>query len=341
MRSAEPTDQCLQFPSFEAQWHLPNDRSQFMFKHLARFCVLISIALIPFDPAFAWGDEGHEIVASIAYPLLTPAAKVTVDALLKADKDTLTAPDFASRATWADKYRDAGNRKLHYTQTQQWHFVDTELSAPDLDMACFGFQPRGAGVPASQGAPDDCAANKIIQFSAELSDTNAAPAERLLALKFLMHFVGDIHQPLHSSDDHDFGGNCEQVRLTAKGKKQPLHHYWDTPAVEAVIDADRSAHPGDALSDVADHLRQSIAAADLASWQSIDVKAWALESFQVSQKTAYKLPAHAACTAGETASQYPAFSLSSAYQKQAVETVRTQLQKAGVRLAAVINKALL
>lgn len=311
-----------------------------MIKHRACFYGLISAILFPYNPAFSWGDEGHEIVASIAYPLLTPSAKATVDALLAADTDKLTAPDFASRATWADKYRDAGNRKLHYTETEQWHFVDTELSAPDLGAACFGFQPLGAGVPASRGAARDCAANKIIQFSAELADTNTPSAERLLALKFLMHFVGDIHQPLHSSDDHDFGGNCEQVRLTAKGKKQALHHYWDTPAVEAVIEADHSTHPGDTLSDVADHLRQSISAADLASWQSIDVKAWALESFQVSQKTAYKLPAHAVCTSGEKTSQYPAFSLSSTYQTRAVDTVRMQLQKAGVRLAAVINQAL-
>ena len=84
-------------------------------------------------PAFAWGDAGHEVTALIAYRHLTPTARAKVDALLASDTDTLTAMDFASRATWADKYRSA------HKETSEWHFVDIALGHPNLDEACFSF----------------------------------------------------------------------------------------------------------------------------------------------------------------------------------------------------------
>jgi hypothetical protein len=312
-----------------------------MNKHLMLlFGLVLVVSVVPCESASAWGDEGHELVANIAYPMLTATAKAKVDALLAADTDALTAKDFASRATWADKYRDAGDRKLHYEQTQHWHFVDTEISVGDLNAACFSFPALGTGVLASNGVAPDCAANKIIEFQAELADPGTSDAERLLALKFLLHFVGDIHQPLHASDDNDFGGNCEQVRLSKAGAKQALHHYWDVPAVESIITADQTTHAGASLADVAIRLRESISASNLNSWKSTDPKAWALETFQVSKTTAYKLPAHAQCTTGETAAQYPAFVLPKSYQVRAVATAKSQIQKAGVRLAVTLNEAL-
>jgi hypothetical protein len=106
--------------------------------------------------ASAWGDDGHKTVAVIAQHYLTPAAKKKVDAMLAADTDNLTRHDFASEATWADKYRDSNNRRDHYQQTQQWHFVDMEIENADI------------GTPGTDAE------------------------ERLFALKFLLHFVGDM-----------------------------------------------------------------------------------------------------------------------------------------------------
>jgi len=101
-------------------------------------------------PALAWGDLGHKVTALIAYRHLTPKARTTLDALLATDNDPLTPPDFASRATWADKYRN-GHR-----ETAAWHFVDVEIDHPDLQSACFGYpaasQPASAG-PGSPFAP--------------------------------------------------------------------------------------------------------------------------------------------------------------------------------------------
>src|SRR5262245_3917113 len=83
------------------------------------------------QPALSWGDEGHEIVAQIAQAFLEPDVRAKVTRLLATDTDSLTAHDIASEATWADKYRDA-NRNGSREKTHQWHFVDIEISHPDL-----------------------------------------------------------------------------------------------------------------------------------------------------------------------------------------------------------------
>ncbi|HTC39889.1 MAG TPA: S1/P1 nuclease, partial [Steroidobacteraceae bacterium] len=92
-----------------------------------------ALAVLICSPALAWGDLGHEVTALIAYRHLSPTARAAVDALLASDPDRLAAGDFASRSTWADKYRNA------HRETAAWHFVDIEIDQPDLKAACFGF----------------------------------------------------------------------------------------------------------------------------------------------------------------------------------------------------------
>src|SRR5262245_51379216 len=103
----------------------------------------------------AWGDEGHEIVGVIAYGFLTPAVRTKVDALLAADHDGLTPPDFVSRTTWADRFRDSDrtSTKIRYNATHNWHFVDTELDDGNVDAACNHHPALPAGTLASAG-PD-------------------------------------------------------------------------------------------------------------------------------------------------------------------------------------------
>ena len=117
--------------------------------------------------------------------------------------------DIASEATWTDKYRnsDRDTTRVRCEGTRQWHFVDIEVAAPNLDAACFGHLPLPAGVLASEGSPQACVVDKFEQFAGELGDPTTGAPERLLALKFLLHLVGDVHQPLHAADDHDAGGN--------------------------------------------------------------------------------------------------------------------------------------
>src|SRR5262249_41008935 len=159
----------------------------------------------------------HEIVALIAQHYLDPAVRSKVGALLAADPDSLAPHDIAGAATWADRYRDSDRRTTNerYDRTHLWHFVDIEINSPDFDGACFGHPAIPAGTPAASGPAKDCVVDKVNQFAAELADPATNAEERIVALKFVLHFVGDMHQPLHASDNHDAGGN--QKRVSAQG----------------------------------------------------------------------------------------------------------------------------
>jgi hypothetical protein len=247
-----------------------------------------------------------------------------VATLLAADTDTLTEHDVASEATWADKYRDSDRdtTKIRYQATRLWHFVDIELTKPDLASACFGHPPLAQGVPASMGPPQACVVDKINQFAAELGNPTTASSEQLLALKFLLHFVGDLHQPLHAADNHDAGGN---KKLVAAHGPHPgnLHGYWDIEFVEQL---------GTDPRQVAANLIGQISEAQRREWSSGTPADWAMEAFALARSDAYGLLPRP----GER----DTYSLSPAYLAQAERDVALQLSRAGVRLAHVLNRAL-
>ena len=270
-------------------------------------------------PANAWGDLGHKVTALIAYRHLTPAAKAKVDTLLAGDTDALTEPDFASRATWADKYRN------NHRETAAWHYVDIEIDHPDLESACFGFPALSAGQVASAGSAQDCIVNKIGQFEHELRSPSTAPAERSMALKFLMHFVGDLHQPLHASDHEDRGGNCVRLAPSPDGHDANLHAYWDVGVVQAL---------GRGANAIAATLDGRITPNDLSTWARGDAKAWAMESFELSRKDVYALAPRPSCN------DHRAVALTPAYETAAIRDAALQLEKAAVRMAVLLNRAL-
>jgi len=278
--------------------------------------------------AYAWGNEGHEVVALIAYSYLTPAAKAKVDALMASDPDGLTGRDFASRATWADAYREStGYHGAHWRETHWWHFINLEVEGdPTVQTHCApGLAP---GQPAYPGVAEDCVVNKINQFRAELADPSTDPAERLLAFKFLLHFVGDVHQPLHSADDNDAGGNCQRVHSPTAGSSV-LHAYWDKAVVEAI-----SPDPNAA----AQSLEARISPTQAQTWASDPNPAsWANDAYVVARATAYTPELMAACVNGRAQGTVP---LSPAYEAAADAAAAVQLEKAGVRLAALLNGAL-
>ena len=277
-----------------------------------------ALAALICSQALAWGDLGHEVTALIAYRHLSPTARAALDALLASDTDTLTAGDFASRATWADKYRNA------HRETAAWHFVDIEIDRPDLKDACFGFPTLQGGQSASQGPAQDCVVNKIDEFAAELKNPSTPAAERLLALKFLIHFMGDLHQPLHAADHHDRGGNC--IGLSPpQGAQNNLHAYWDVNVVKAL---------GQSAAQIAEQLDARLSAADITAWTQGTPQSWAMDTFEVGRHDAYALPSMPTCQSGGSVALPPA------YMAQAEKDAATQLLKAAVRLAAVLNDAL-
>jgi hypothetical protein len=277
-----------------------------------------SIAALAAAPAGAWGDEGHRVTALLAYRHLTPQARAAVDELLAADSDPLTRPDFAGRATWADKYRSS------HRETSEWHFVDIEIDHPDLEGACHGFPGLLEHQPASQGPAADCVVNKIEEFAVELNNPATPPAERLLALKFLIHFVADLHQPLHAADHLDRGGNC--IGLSAPpGGHANLHAYWDVAVVEAL---------GKSAADIADKLDAGISMTDMKDWTAGTPRSWAMESFEVARRDVYSIGARPTCQTGGSVA------LSADYEVQARNDAAIQLSKAAIRLASLLNWAL-
>jgi hypothetical protein len=283
-----------------------------------RALILAVLAALASSHAAAWGDAGHKVTALIAYRHLGAKARSSLDAMLAGDLDPLTPKDFASRATWADKYRIA------HRETAAWHFVDIEIDNPDLATACFGFPPLAPGPWASQGPSQDCVVNKIEEFTLELQNPATPPAEKLLALKFLIHFIGDLHQPLHAADHQDKGGNCVGLK-PAQDRQTNLHAYWDVAVVGAL---------GSSPEQIADKLDNGLAAGDIARWTQGTPRTWAMESFGVGRRDAYALASKPTCNHSGSVV------MPAAYQAQAKKTAASQLLKAGVRMAAVLNRAL-
>jgi hypothetical protein len=282
-------------------------------------------ALLAPRPACAWGDEGHRIVARIAEHYLTPAARARVEALLATDRSGLV-PDTSmeSEATWADRYRDSDRNgaRVRYEHTYRWHFIDLDLQRPDLDEACFGRPSAPQSSPASEGPARDCIVDKVEQFRGELASSATAPEERRLALQFLVHLMGDLHQPLHACTDHDHGGN--QTHVMALGERAgSLHAYWDVEFVRRL---------GSEPAAVAQELILRIRPSDLAEWRRGRPGDWALESHEVARRIAYgRLPDR----------RYRGrYRLSDSYLSAATAAAAMQLSRAGVRLALVLNGAL-
>jgi hypothetical protein len=197
-----------------------------------------------------------------------------------------------------------------------------EREAPDLSAACFGSPPLPPGTEAAAGPANACIIDKIGQFERELHVSGTSSEERLRALQFLLHLVGDLHQPLHAIDDHDAGGNSRHV--SAPGLQwASLHFYWDVEFVQRL-----GADP-DAL---AARLIARIAPQDLQRWRRGAPADWAREAFEVGKALGYD-----ALPPPERPGYYR---LPDSYVDAATQAVALQLARAGVRLAVILNRAL-
>jgi hypothetical protein len=264
------------------------------------------------------------VIGLIAEHYLEPAVRARVESILAGDTTQLTSRDIAHEATWADKYRDSDRdgAQTHYFQSRNWHFINLELDGPSVNAACYGRPRLTPGGSASRGPANDCLLDKIYEFTAELRSPSTGAEERRLALQFVLHFIGDLHQPLHASDDHDQGGNGKRA-LVQGARWNTLHHEWDKTFV---------ARLGRNENEIARQLIACITPAQRARWSTGRPDDWAEESFLVAKAHAYgRLPAP------RSAFQYR---LSAAYVEDATAVTAEQLSKAGVRLALVLNLAL-
>jgi hypothetical protein len=294
-----------------------------------RTLLLALTALLHGGTCLAWGNDGHATVALIAEHYLTPATRQRVAAVLAGGSaEPMAGADLGEAAGWADRYRDSDRNttRLRYRQTYRWHFVNLDLRRPDLQQACFGHPPLRREQPAARGPAQACIVDKIAQFRAEWLAPDTPPAERLLALRFLLHFVADLHQPLHASDNDDQGGN--QLKISGPGNlKGSLHRFWDSGVVRRLgRDPER----------LAQRLRGSISAEQRQQWQRGTPADWALESHALAVNTVYgKLPPPSPTSSGGDKGAH--YRLPQSYIDAAEPVAARQLSKAGVRLALLLE----
>ena len=287
------------------------------------------------------------IVALVADRLLqtqeSPAQKKLTELLATDKSNSWTKTDLASEATWADALREKSQEGRF--ATTKWHYVKLDSNNPDLTKACFDKPALPSMAPASHGLQDDCIVDKIDQFTKELGDPTTLPGERLMALQFLLNFVGDIHDPLNTIERNDGEGRCVALLLT--GAKTPirLNAYWD----DALVAEAEGKDPAKAAADIV----AGLTPAEVRKWSSGTPTDWAQESYQVAKEVAYsfaravprdspvgKYTFPARKGESDPCGPVPVYRVDAAYRDRALAAVKEQLAKAGVRLAFLLRENL-
>lgn len=253
--------------------------------------LIVSLALVP-SSAWGWGREGHQIVAAVAEDHLDETAKVMIQSLIGNNH-------LYSIASWADDIR----KERH--DTAPWHYVDI---------------PVGSTYEASRDcpAPNSCVVVEITEFVKVLTDKQASRDDRAEALKFVVHFVGDIHQPMHAVGEAK-GGNGVHVTFLESNHcgryNCNLHGVWDSDLIE---------HTGLAREEYARREEELIGTGKLEALVGGSPEQWADESLRLAQ---------AAWVPDGT-------DLDERYYEKQITVVDRQLALAGLRLARLLNDSI-
>ena len=283
------------------------------------FCLLICCLFA--CPLFGWWETGHRAVARIAAAHLAPKTRTRVAQILGVrDTPAAVADAMAVASTWADQTREQ-------TRTGDWHFINLALQDTKKDI------PKRC-------ADGNCVTGRIEIFSRQLARRTSTPVSDRDALRYLIHFIGDLHQPLHTISDADLGGNCEAIRPFQTARN--LHAFWDGGLVDSMSKNDRR---------LADSLEGYIGRMDkgeVKRWSKGNAEQWAWESHVLAEHDVYQrlhiplqpvvFPKNCRTVPGEIANFRPY--IDSLYVNDMKSVVRDQLIKAGLRLARVLNQSL-
>ncbi|MDA7755200.1 S1/P1 nuclease [Pseudomonadales bacterium] len=266
--------------------------------------ILLSAVLLilsPVDKASAWGADGHRLICAMAEAKLTPEAKSMLFETLRMGKflDNNADEDFPEACLWPDKARHTTHKGSY-----EEHFINVPKSEDSVDLA-------------RDCAALNCVATAIQRNLVYLSrdaQGKREKARKAAALRFLAHFVGDLHQPLHVGNGEDWGGN--KIRVNWYGKKANLHGIWDYEILKKA---------GITYPDSLEYL-QEIKPEDSAS----DVLAWIRTSFRLARDNAYKDTEGNLIASGDT--------LGDAYFERAKPIVMSQISLSSSRLAYLLNE---
>jgi len=248
---------------------------------------VLSVALIALSAALvSWGYKGHRAVATIAQKHLTANTAYAVSAYLKGES-------MADVSTWADEHRNP--------TTGKWHFLNLPLGLNHQQFVDFVNQQSNDNV---YGA--------ILKEEAILKDQSSTPDQKNSALKYLIHLVGDAHQPMHISRAEDKGGNTIQVRFDNAGTN--LHSLWDSELIDHEgLSEDQIAKQYDWAND-----------AQIKKWQASSPMEWLWESYQISSELYADIK--------------PGQNIDEAYYKKYIQTIHLRIDQAGIRLAGELNR---
>lgn len=273
-------------------------RSRMGARILGALALCLSILAVTTTAAQAWGAEGHRVIALIALQDLSPFTKRRVQALLGGDLSS----SLEDASTWADRVRP------YRRDTASWHYVDIEIASRGYDRR-------------RDCANDNCVVEQIGRDLRVLQTNDSSRDSKIEALKFLIHFVGDIHQPLHCADNHDRGGN--EISVVAGRRHANLHAIWDADVVRALgRDPESLAHS----------LITNITAANRRAWSRGTSTDWANECFALARTEIYQKI--------NSPNAYSTVMLPNGYARSESPVAAIQLERAGVRLAVLLNRAL-
>jgi hypothetical protein len=271
---------------------------------MKRAWLAVALLLGAHGQAFAWGQEGHAIVAEIAGRHLSPKARAAIAGIFG------PGVSLASVSSWADDVRPSR------PETYNWHFVDMPLGSPSFDAARDCKRETGKG---------DCIIAAIARLRRDVASRRTAPRVRREALKLLVHFMGDLHQPLHTVLE-ERGGNGVTVKFftqpksafgTAPKENTNLHVVWDSGLIRHCVWG---------WNAYVDRLQNGwLPGKDLAALARGTPVAWAEEAHRAARDVAFTVERGA--------------DLGEDYVARAVPVLDRQLAVAGVRLARVLNEA--
>jgi hypothetical protein len=281
---------------------MPNDKvpSRMRFTILA---VSAAAATAVPSPALAWGKTGHRVVAAIADTELSGLARAQVEQILGPGESLDEA------ANWPDEMRAAPGEYWQKTATP-WHYVTINGTVYD------------------HAPPEGDALEALVRFTKTLQDPNASRVDKQLALRFIVHLVGDLHQPLHVGKCCDRGGN--DVKVTWFGKPTNLHAVWDSQLVD---DEQLS------FTELAAKLERHLSPQDIVKWWDVNPRDWIRESAEIRDTiypTSSDLPKSP--KGNEPATGQPVLpDLSYTYVYRFTPVMERRLSQGGVRLAAYLN----
>ncbi|KAK1833115.1 nuclease s1 [Podospora conica] len=269
--------------------------------------------------AHAWGGFGHITVAYLASSLVAPPTTTYLQTLLRNSSTSY----LAGVATWADSLRYS----KYYRFTSTFHFIDAKDSPPHSCSVDLARDCKASG----------CVVSALANYTTRLLDTTLSPYERAVAAKFVVHFVGDIHQPLHA-EDVARGGNGIHVRFD--GVELNLHHVWDSSIAEKLVGGGVRRQPYAQAREWADRLVEDIRGGrwreGREGWlEGVDVGdaegtalGWARESNQL--VCSHVLPEGPEAIVGQELGR-------TEYYDKAAPVVELAIAKAGYRLAAWLD----